>query len=351
MHTQSQPHVRCQVHRRALIFAQAGGCQLHESVILGQQHANAARHARPQTPPFGASRARPSRAHWTARFSHYLTRPLLQLGPLLFGTSVLAALIYAWTIRNEGHWTAENGVGYWLGIAGSVAMLVLVLYPLRKRFRILHGLGRVASWFRLHMVLGILGPALIILHCNFKIGSLNSALALFTMLVVVASGIVGRYLYSQVHKGLYGTRAAATEILSDVEELKKQLGIDLEDGTPLFAGLEQFNASISATPKSTIGGLWAALTVGGRARRARRRFLRAADASLRRLMQQWPARERRRRRNEMHAHLQLYFAAAVKAQRLALYERLFGLWHVLHMPLFVLLVLTAIIHIVAVHLY
>ena len=48
------------------------------------------------------------------------------------------------------------------------------------------------------MVLGILGPTLIILHSNFKIGSLNSRLALFTMLVVVASGIVGRYLYSQV---------------------------------------------------------------------------------------------------------------------------------------------------------
>lgn len=80
-------------------------------------------------------------------------------------------------------------------------MLLLILYPLRKRFRILHGLGRVTSWFRIHMVLGILGPTLIILHSNFKIGSLNSRLALFTMLVVVASGIVGRYLYSQVHKG------------------------------------------------------------------------------------------------------------------------------------------------------
>jgi hypothetical protein len=36
---------------------------------------------------------------------------------------------------------------------------------------------------------------------------------------------------------------------------------------------------------------------------------------------------------------------------LGVYERLFALWHVLHVPLFILLVITAIIHVVAVHLY
>ena len=40
-----------------------------------------------------------------------------------------------------------------------------------------------------------------------------------------------------------------------------------------------------------------------------------------------------------------------RAATLGVYERLFSLWHVLHVPLFVILVLTAIIHVVAVHLY
>lgn len=264
---------------------------------------------------------------------------------------MLITLAYAWTVRNEGHWTAETGPGYWLGIAGSVAMLILILYPLRKRYRILHGFGRVVYWFRLHMVLGILGPTLIILHCNFKIGSLNSRLALFTMLAVVASGIVGRYLYSQVHKGLYGSRVEAREILGDVEALKKQLGLDLGDNEPVFAGLEDFNARVSASPKSTIEGVWAALTIGGRARRARRHFLAAARTALKSRGGELTARERRQRLYAVRQHLRLYFAAAVKVQRLALFERLFALWHVLHMPLFVLLVMTVVIHIVAVHLY
>ncbi len=266
---------------------------------------------------------------------------------------MLAVIVYAWSVRDEGHWTAETGFGYWLGIAGSVTMLLLILYPLRKRFRILHGLGRVASWFRIHMVLGIIGPALIILHCNFKIGSLNSRLALFTMLTVVASGIAGRYLYSQVHKGLYGSRAEMRDILGDVETLKQQLGLDLAGNSANYASLEEFNARVSVTPKSITGGLWAALTIGGRVRRARRKLVSAADVALRdqARQQSWTKRQRIERLALFREHLTTYFAAVKKAQSFSLFERLLALWHVLHMPLFVLLVLTVVIHIVAVHLY
>ena len=47
----------------------------------------------------------------------------------------------------------------------------------------------------------------------------------------------------------------------------------------------------------------------------------------------------------------LHLAAVKKAAAFALYERLFGLWHVLHLPLFVILVLAAGIHVVAAHLF
>ncbi len=313
---------------------------------------------RPQQPP-PLGRARPSGEAlgaaqlWRNRFAHYLARPLLRAGPIFFGASVLAVIVYAWTVKDEGHWTAETGFGYWLGIAGSVTMLLLILYPLRKRFRILHGLGRVASWFRIHMVLGIIGPALIILHCNFKIGSLNSRLALFTMLTVVASGIVGRYLYSQVHRGLYGSRAEVRDILGDVETLKQQLGLDLAGSSANYASLEEFNTRISETPKSTMGGLWAVLTIGGRVRRARRQLVAVADVALssQARQQSWTKRQKRQRLAVFREHLTTYFAAVKKAQSFSLFERLLALWHVLHMPLFVLLVLTVVIHIVAVHLY
>jgi hypothetical protein len=37
--------------------------------------------------------------------------------------------------------------------------------------------------------------------------------------------------------------------------------------------------------------------------------------------------------------------------QLAFYERLFSLWHVFHMPLFLLLVVSALVHVLAVHMY
>jgi hypothetical protein len=33
------------------------------------------------------------------------------------------------------------------------------------------------------------------------------------------------------------------------------------------------------------------------------------------------------------------------------YERLFSLWHILHLPLFIMMIITAVIHIFAVHMY
>ena len=110
------------------------------------------------------------------------------LRPSLSELVVAAALLLGWHNSEEGHLTPETGVGYWLGIAGASAMLLLLLYPLRKRMKSLRGLGSVGGWFRLHMVLGLIGPALILFHSNFKLGSLNSNVALFSMLTVAASG-------------------------------------------------------------------------------------------------------------------------------------------------------------------
>ena len=65
----------------------------------------------------------------------------------------------------------------------------------------------------------------------------------------------------------------------------------------------------------------------------------------------WSWRVRRKRVRDVRKLLRQYFAAVNKAAAFAFYERLFALWHVLHMPLFILLVLAAIVHVVAVHLY
>jgi hypothetical protein len=43
--------------------------------------------------------------------------------------------------------------------------------------------------------------------------------------------------------------------------------------------------------------------------------------------------------------------AARQVAQFHLFERLFSLWHVLHFPLFLMMILTAILHVIAVHMY
>lgn len=290
---------------------------------------------------------------FSQRFQHYVARSFLQLGPILFGLCTCGVLIVAWAERDEGHLVAESGTGYWLGIAGSIIMLMLLAYPLRKRFRILHGIGRVASWFRFHMIMGIVGPVLIILHTNFKLGSLNSRLALFTMLVVVASGIVGRYLYAKIHKGLYGKQIELRDVVADLAAINKNLSELLGEQGGLRADLEQYALRASNAPSSIFGSFFAALGAGLSARSAYRRCRREIRSDLgARTDQRWATRRQRRRQmKDIEARLRTFFVVAKRAQRLAFFERLFGMWHHLHMPLFILLISAVVIHVVAVHRY
>jgi len=62
-------------------------------------------------------------------------------------------------------------------------------------------------------------------------------------------------------------------------------------------------------------------------------------------------RQRRKQLRQFEEQIDLHFDAVRKAASLAVYERLFALWHLLHLPLFVMLVGAVVVHILAVHLY
>jgi hypothetical protein len=272
---------------------------------------------------------------------------------LAFALALTAALVVGWHNSEEGHLTPETGIGYWLGVAGASAMVLLLLYPLRKRMKLLRALGSVSGWFRLHMMLGLVGPTLILFHSNFSLGSLNSNLALFSMLTVAASGLVGRYLYGRVHMGLYGRRAKLDELLIDVANLKNAVAGDLPSLDELVNALDAY-AERAVLGRSGAASSFLAL-VGLRLRSPgqRARLMREAEQHIHLEGKQrgWPRRVRRKRVRELRRLLRQYFAAVNKAAAFAFYERLFALWHVLHLPLFILLVLAAIVHVIAVHLY
>ncbi len=274
-------------------------------------------------------------------------RALLSRLPVyLFSLSIVGILAIGWHQRNEYWLTAERGLGYALGIIGGVMMLVMLLYPLRKNLKIMSGLLRVKDWFRAHMVLGILGPTLILFHSNFQLGSTNSNVALFSMLLVVLSGLIGRYVYQQIHVGLYGSKMNYGELLADYNAKKH-----LRDLPPAFAesigvelGLIESKATQSAT---SLWGQW--------------RSMRSVSKSSSQVIRQLKKTIRRQKKTLLPSeleqlltfkfHLRQEVAILKDISRLSLFTQLFSLWHILHLPIFLMLVVTAIVHVVAVHMY
>ena len=86
----------------------------------------------------------------------------------------------------------------------------------------MQGWLKLRSWFSLHMLLGVLGPLCILLHCNFRLGSTNSNVALAGMLLVAGSGLIGRYLYGKFHFGLYGQQVGLQQLKTDLDYIYRQ---------------------------------------------------------------------------------------------------------------------------------
>ena len=107
---------------------------------------------------------------------------------------ITLATLGVWGLSRQNLFKAGDDVGYWIAVAGGLMMLALLSYPLRKYVRAFSRLGSIKGWFLVHMMLGICGPLLILLHSNFEIGSLNAGVAFFSMVIVALSGVVGRFL-------------------------------------------------------------------------------------------------------------------------------------------------------------
>ena len=270
-----------------------------------------------------------------------------------FLASTSAAVGWAWLHREDAFLEAERGLGYAIGITGALMMVALLGYPLRKRLRFMRGWGAASGWFRWHMILGILGPALIVIHSDFILRSANATVAFASMLTVAGSGLVGRYLYGRVHRGLYGQRLEARTLREEATGSRDQLGGGLAASDAWRAEVETFESRVLTPTRTLRQALGRALSVGGEIRRGRKVAMTLIDAELGRqaAASQWDARTLKARRGEALRQLGDYHRAVRRAASLGLYERLFSLWHVLHVPLFIILVSTVIIHIVAVHLY
>lgn len=264
----------------------------------------------------------------------------------LFSVTVLAALYIGWQQRDEYWFTAERGLGYALGIAGGVMMLLMLLYPLRKNWKVMSGMLRVKDWFRAHMILGILGPAAILFHCNFNLGSTNSNVALFSMLLVVLSGLIGRYVYRQIHHGLYGSQVTYKELLADYDAEKQLREFPETMATKISEELDAIQLRAADTSSSLLIQWQTVRTVS----KSSNKMIKWLNKIIQGSKKKGSSSELANLKS-LRIQLKKEVELLNKMSRLALYNHMFSLWHILHLPIFLMLVITAIVHVVVVHMY
>ncbi len=164
----------------------------------------------------------------------------------LFTTGILASVLIGWIGKNYYflpltakyqsplHETfGPSGIwGHGLGIIGSVLMLMNFFYSWRKRYEFKEKLGSLKFWLYFHMFVGLLGPTLILYHSAFKFHGIIATTSFFSMVTVVISGIIGRYIYIQVPRTIGGLEITLWELEEEYRQisatLRKQLKNDME---------------------------------------------------------------------------------------------------------------------------
>lgn len=264
-----------------------------------------------------------------------------------------SVIYYGWQNRDDYPITPEWGVGYWLGISGGVMFLLIFLYPLRKKARWLRNWGSVKVWFNCHMLAGLLAPTIIFYHSNFQLGAANSNIALYSMILVVISGLIGRYIYAQIHYGLFGKHADLSELTAISEATRGQLG-DVFGIAPVLENvLEKFEHKVLDKPRNLLHSVSRKLMIGvttwGTYLTLRRRLRPLIAARAR--QKGWDAtQEHAFYRTTCHT-MAVHLATIRKIAVLNFYERLFAGWHMIHVVFFSMLVLSGLVHVLAVHMY
>lgn len=253
------------------------------------------------------------------------------LGPLggrEYYLSPLATRAYS-----EGHelLRPSGPIGQTLGLLGALMMLMPFFYMLRKRASWLKSVGTLRGWLEIHLFCGVVGPVLVTLHTSFKFNGIISA-AYWSMVTVMLSGFVGRYLYVRIPRSIRGTELTR----GDLDARAESLNLEIAESVQSMAVLRRVQAFEAASVPDPAHVSFLDLFFGDIGQRRRqRRFMRELEA----------------------AGLAPELAdevVALTAERSTLLRRiaylqktkaLFGAWHVFHLPLVYLLLVIVILHV------
>lgn len=222
-------------------------------------------------------------------------------------------------------------LGQTFGVFGTVLMLVPFAYMARKRIRRAGGAKSLGVWLEIHLFCGVVGPVLVTLHTTFKFNGIISA-AYWSMVIVMLSGFVGRYLYVRIPRSIRGNELTRAEVEADADAIKHEIAQTSSDAA--LARVEAFERDVlpaNSHDLSMLDLFFGEATVG--------RKLRALDAAL---AEDGVPEQARQGLIRLTAERAMLVRRGAHLQRT---KQLFSMWHVFHLPLVYLLLVIAAAHI------
>jgi hypothetical protein len=227
----------------------------------------------------------------------------------------------------------SGNLGHGFGVAGSVMIIVgLFSYMARKRFRKLSRLGYLKHWLEFHIFLCILGPVFVLFHTTFKFGGIV-AISFWSMVAVVLSGVIGRFIYIQIPRSVEGRELS----LNEINVLKSDLTTLINDSTLSEGNIsEQYQNAFKNRPDSTGKSFFARLINGYR-------FDRKIFKELKKDL---------KKRNLTRANYQVAckllsdeISLNRKIDMLVSMRNLMEYWHVAHLPFALAMLIVMLIHV------
>lgn len=229
----------------------------------------------------------------------------------------------------------SGDLGHGFGIVGSFLMIIGVLtYVIRKRSKRFSRLGLLKHWLEFHIFLCTLGPLLVLFHTAFKFGGLVS-ISFWSMIAVVISGVIGRYIYLQIPRSIDGVELSFEESSKLNFDLGFQLRQEYQLDNSILDKLENFSSNESRAINIInllpimIKGFW-----------EDKKSLHEITNSL-------------KQSNVSHQNIRevkKVCKAKLKLNRrlslLKTTQRLFSYWHIVHFPFAVLMLIIMIVHII-----
>ena len=226
--------------------------------------------------------------------------------------------------------------GHGFGIIGTLMMILGVgIYMIRKRSRKIFTFGYLKYWLELHIFLCTVGPVLVLYHTAFKFGGIVS-ISFWSMVLVVLSGVVGRFIYLQIPRTIQGQEVDINDLLKMRQELVEKVKTEMLFNPKLLSELDGLTSPERYKKKHLTDSIL---------------FLIKDFFTIKKFMYRLKkgiakTNYYKNRRKELINKIQAEIILSRRLGMLRTMQNLFRYWHIAHLPFALVMFAIMIIHVI-----